>query len=89
MIVGGQPLRPVRALPGRLAVEVIDQRVLPHQLLMRPLHSARDVFVAIREMWVRGAPLIGAVAAYGMALQARKDASDAALQLRRVVQGGV
>ena len=79
MIVNGQPLRPVRALPGRMAVEVIDQRVLPHQLLMRPLHSARDVFVAIREMWVRGAPLIGAVAAYGLALQARKDASDAAL----------
>jgi methylthioribose-1-phosphate isomerase len=37
------------------------------------------VFVAIREMWVRGAPLIGAVAAYGVALQAGKDASDAAL----------
>jgi methylthioribose-1-phosphate isomerase len=69
----------VRALPGRGAVEVIDQRVLPHQLLMRPLRSPRDVFVAIREMWVRGAPLIGAVAAYGMALQASKDASDAAL----------
>jgi methylthioribose-1-phosphate isomerase len=79
MIVNGQSLRPVRALPGRLAVEVIDQRVLPHQLLMRPLVSARDVFVAIREMWVRGAPLIGAVAAYGVALQAGKDASDAAL----------
>jgi methylthioribose-1-phosphate isomerase len=79
MIVNGQSLRPVRALPGRVAVEVIDQRVLPHQLLMRPLRSPRDVFVAIREMWVRGAPLIGAVAAYGMAMQARKDASNAAL----------
>ena len=79
MIVDGQALRPVRALPGRQAVEVIDQRLLPHELKMRPLASARDVFVAIREMWVRGAPLIGAVAAYGLALQARKDASDAAL----------
>jgi methylthioribose-1-phosphate isomerase len=79
MIVNGQALRPVRTLPGRLAVEVIDQRALPHQLLMRPLRSPRDVFVAIREMWVRGAPLIGAVAAYGMALQASKDASDTAL----------
>jgi methylthioribose-1-phosphate isomerase len=80
MQVNGKALRPVRALPGRQAIEVIDQRTLPHQLQMRTLASARDVFVAIREMWVRGAPLIGAVAAYGLALQARRDASDAALQ---------
>ncbi len=79
MIVDGKALRPLRALPGREAVEVIDQRLLPHRLAMRPLRSARDVFVAIREMWVRGAPLIGAVAAYGLALQARRDASDEAL----------
>ena len=79
MIVDGQALRPVRALPGRQAVEVIDQRTLPHQLRLRPLASAREVFVAIREMWVRGAPLIGAVAAYGLALQAGRDASDTAL----------
>ena len=80
MLVAGQALRPVRALPGRQAIEVIDQRLLPHQLRLRTVTSARDVFVAIREMWVRGAPLIGAVAAYGMALQARRDASDAALR---------
>ena len=79
MKVNGQPLRPVRALPDRQAIEVIDQRVLPHELLLRTLTSAREVFVAIREMWVRGAPLIGAVAAYGLALQARRDACDAAL----------
>ena len=79
MIVDGRPLRPLRAMPGRQALEVIDQRLLPHQLLMRPLSSAREVFIAIREMWVRGAPLIGAVAAYGLALQAGRDASDTAL----------
>ena len=79
MIVGGQPLRPLRALPGGGAIEVIDQRLLPHRLQMRPVASAKEVFVAIREMWVRGAPLIGAVAAYGLAMQARRDASDAAL----------
>ena len=79
MRVGDQDLRPLRALPGREAIEVIDQRLLPHELRFRPLRSARDAFVAIREMWVRGAPLIGAVAAYGLALQARRDASDAAL----------
>jgi methylthioribose-1-phosphate isomerase len=80
MKVNGVSLRPLRPLPGGLAIEVIDQRRLPFELQMRPLASARDVFVAIREMWVRGAPLIGAVAAYGLAMQARKDASDAALQ---------
>ena len=80
MIVGGQPLRPLRVRPGREAVEVIDQRALPHQLLLRPLRSTREVFVAIREMWLRGAPLIGVAAAYGLALQAGRDASDSALR---------
>jgi methylthioribose-1-phosphate isomerase len=79
VIVAGKPLRPVRPLPGRQAVEVIDQRALPHAMELKTLRSARDVFVAIREMWVRGAPLIGAVAAYGLALQAGRDASDGAL----------
>ena len=80
MRVNGVALRPVRALPGRRAIEVIDQRLLPHRLQMRPLATPRDVFVAIREMWVRGAPLIGAVAAYGLAMQAGRDASDGALR---------
>ena len=80
MIVNGQALRPLRALPGDASIEVIDQRALPHRLQTRPLASPKEVFVAIREMWVRGAPLIGAVAAYGLAMQARRDASDAALQ---------
>jgi methylthioribose-1-phosphate isomerase len=79
MQVQGQDLRPLRADAGRTSVTVIDQRSLPFALRQRALHTPRDVFVAIREMWVRGAPLIGAVAAYGMALQAQRDASDAAL----------
>ena len=79
MNAGSEPLRTLRALPSANAVEVIDQRALPHRLVLRCLVSARDVAVAIREMWVRGAPLIGAAAAYGLALQARRDAGDAAL----------
>ncbi len=79
MKVMGQAMRPLRALPSREGVEVIDQRGLPHRLQLRNLRSAREVFVAIREMWVRGAPLIGAVAAYGLALQAQRDAADDAL----------
>ena len=73
-------MRPLRALPGRDAVEVIDQRALPHQLRIERLASAKAVFAAIREMWVRGAPLIGASAAYGLALDLRTDASDCALE---------
>jgi hypothetical protein len=80
MIVDGQPLRPVRALPGRDAVEV--DRPAP---AAAPVGDAaaglpRDVFVAIRDMWVRGAPLIGATAAYGLALQMNAAADDAALE---------
>jgi methylthioribose-1-phosphate isomerase len=80
VIVQGRLLRPLRALPGRDAVEVIDQRALPHRLRMARLASPQDVFTAIRDMWVRGAPLIGATAAYGLALACRADASDEALQ---------
>lgn len=47
-------------------VQIIDQRFLPHQLVIEDLASVTDVEVAIREMHVRGAPLIGVAAAYGM-----------------------
>ncbi len=60
-------------------VKIIDQRWLPHQFRVVSLNG-RDAFAtAIRDMWVRGAPLIGATAAYGMADQMRHDPSDSAL----------
>lgn len=70
----------------RDAVEVIDQRWLPHEWRHEKLVSADDVVVAIRDMVVRGAPLIGAAAAFGLALQMRggaggaSDSGDAALE---------
>jgi methylthioribose-1-phosphate isomerase len=76
----GPALRPIRALPGREGVEVIDQRLLPHRLQLERLHAPAQVHTAIRDMWVRGAPLIGATAAYGLALQMNADAEDAALE---------
>ena len=79
MNVNGRPLRPIRALAGHDGVEVIDQRLLPHRLQLERLHTPRQMVLAIRDMWVRGAPLIGASAAYGLALQARFDGGDAAL----------
>jgi methylthioribose-1-phosphate isomerase len=60
-------------------VEVIDQTKLPHRFATVVLHTPEDCAVAIKTMLVRGAPLIGATAAYGLALAMRADASDAAL----------
>ena len=80
MKVGGIAMRTIRALPARDGIEVIDQRALPHRLLSARLDSPQAVFTAIREMWVRGAPLIGASAAYGIALQMNRDTSDRALE---------
>lgn len=58
------------------AIEVIDQRYLPHRFTTVRLRTVEDVGWAIREMVVRGAPLIGAVAGYGMALAATGKRTD-------------
>jgi methylthioribose-1-phosphate isomerase len=51
-------------------VQVIDQRWLPHELrIVPPCATVADFAAAIRDMWVRGAPLIGATAAWGMAME--------------------
>lgn len=52
-------------------IEVIDQRHLPHNLIIRQLKSCEDVVAAIKDMIVRGAPLIGATASYGVYLSLR------------------
>ncbi len=56
--------------PG--AVQIIDQRWLPHRFVVESLTSYRDGVAAIREMHVRGAPLIGATAAWSLYLAARE-----------------
>ncbi|RFC65954.1 S-methyl-5-thioribose-1-phosphate isomerase [Fulvimarina endophytica] len=61
------------------AVGIIDQTKLPHRLETITLSTLDDAAVAISDMLVRGAPLIGATAAYGVALALRDDASDARL----------
>lgn len=62
------------------AVEIIDQTRLPHVFATLRLNSMRDAEFAIRSMQVRGAPLIGVTAAYGVALSMKHHASDAALK---------
>jgi methylthioribose-1-phosphate isomerase len=61
------------------SVGVIDQRLLPHEFKTLTLRTMEDCAEAIRNMTVRGAPLIGATAAYGMCLALRDDSSDAGL----------
>ena len=64
---------------GARFVEAIDQRALPHAVVTPKIADAAAAAAAIRDMRVRGAPLIGAVGAYGLALALDRDASDAAL----------
>jgi methylthioribose-1-phosphate isomerase len=61
-------------------VGTIDQTVLPHRYATIRLETLADAARAIKSMQVRGAPLIGAAAAYGIALALREDASDTALE---------
>jgi hypothetical protein len=65
--------------PGARYIEAIDQRALPHSVVTARIADADMAALAIRRMWVRGAPLIGAVGAYGMALALDRDATDASL----------
>ena len=58
------------------AVIAIDQRLLPHQFKLLFLKNIKDIKKAIKEMVVRGAPLIGVTAAYGIYLSMKKDPSD-------------
>lgn len=58
------------------SVGIIDQTMLPHRFEVKTLANLDEMIVAIKTMQVRGAPLIGAAAAYGMALAVQSDASD-------------
>jgi methylthioribose-1-phosphate isomerase len=62
-------------------VHILDQTRLPHRRVSVELDSVDSAARAIRTMQVRGAPLIGATAAWGLALAVREDPSDAALEL--------
>ena len=64
---------------GEEAFGIIDQTRLPHEFVTLTLKSAEDAAHAIKSMQTRGAPLIGAVGAYGLALSVREDASDDAI----------
>ena len=79
MNVDGQPYRTIWLSDDGAAVCVIDQRRLPHEFVTAQLRTLDEAVVAISDMTVRGAPLIGATAAFGVALGLRADPSDAGL----------
>ena len=79
MKIAGRHYRTIWPVEGGRAVEVIDQTKLPHRFETKRLSSAVECAEAIKTMVVRGAPLIGATAAYGVALAMRDNADDGAL----------
>jgi methylthioribose-1-phosphate isomerase len=80
MKVDGKHTRTIWVESDGVTVGTIDQTLLPHRYATICLETVEDAARAIKTMQVRGAPLIGAAAAYGMALAVRQDASDTALE---------
>lgn len=80
MRVAGQDMRTIRVADDTRTVEIIDQTLLPHAFVIKQLTTLSDAERAIRDMEVRGAPLIGVTAAYGIGLALASDASDASLE---------
>ncbi|WP_153111686.1 S-methyl-5-thioribose-1-phosphate isomerase [Propionivibrio limicola] len=79
MKVNNIPTRTIRPAADTRAVDIIDQTALPHAYRTLRLASLEDAAHAIRSMQVRGAPLIGVTAAYGLALALMKKDDEATL----------
>lgn len=79
MLIKGSQYRTIWLHPNDAqCICIIDQRYLPHQVNIREIRTVDEMCLAIRDMWVRGAPLIGAAAAWGMYLASFevKDANE-------------
>lgn len=79
MKIDGKPYRTIWLSDDGWSVTIIDQTLFPHRFETVQLKAPQDAARAIKDMLVRGAPLIGATAAYGVALAMRDDPSDAHL----------
>ena len=80
MNVQGRHWRSIALAADGRAVVIVDQTLLPHRFETRRLETLEDAAEAIRVMRVRGAPLIGATAAYGLCLALGDDPTDAGLE---------
>jgi methylthioribose-1-phosphate isomerase len=76
----GQTIRSIERAMDTGEITIIDQTMLPHRFVVRTLKTCEAAAEAIVSMQVRGAPLIGATAAYGLALALAIDPSDAGLE---------
>src|SRR5262249_11129588 len=77
--VGSKTYRTIWVASDGVSVEIIDQTKLPHDFVVEKLASLEDAARAFADMLVRGAPLMGVTAAYGLCLALKDDASDAAM----------
>lgn len=80
MNIDGKHYRTIWTSPNGRGAEIIDQARLPHEVIIALLDTLEDAAIAIETMQVRGAPCIGATAAYGMFLGLAEDPSDAGLE---------
>ena len=81
MLINGKPTHTIWQNPSGI-IQVFDQRYFPHKIVTFDLTSSEDAFLAIREMVVRGAPLIGVTAAYGYYLACKESQEDQYLSQR-------
>ncbi len=80
MKVDGVPRRSIQLAADGKTVEIVDQTLLPHRFEIARLSTLEDAAAAISDMKVRGAPLIGATAAYGLCLAVRRDPSRGSVE---------
>ena len=79
MIVDGKQIRPIWMDKKTKTINIIDQRLLPHEFVIESLLTVDDTITAIKDMYVRGAPLIGVTGAFGVylaVLNLKKNALD-------------
>ena len=81
MRVGGKAFRTIWPGSDAASVRIIDQTRLPHEFEIVSITTVSEAARAIKDMQVRGAPLIGVTAAYGLALAMREEPSDANLEI--------
>jgi methylthioribose-1-phosphate isomerase len=79
VILEGTHHRSISPTPDGKGVRILDQRLLPWEVRWVELRSVEAAAAAIREMWTRGAPMIGATAAYGFAMALAVAPDDASL----------
>lgn len=85
MMLNGQSTRPLVANDDGRSIRVLDQRALPWDIEWRTIANAETAAVAIKDMWVRGAPMLAVTGAYGLCMALRQDASDASLERARAM----